>query len=40
MAANLQLYALQKGSSQSEIMRLLMAAGADALGLGDLDSIV
>jgi hypothetical protein len=39
MAGNLQLLALQKNRSQGEVMRVLIAAGAEALGLGDLDAV-
>ena len=40
MAASLAILALQHGSSTSEMSRLLISAGAEALGLGDLDSVV
>jgi len=40
MAASLAMLALQHGSSTSEMCRLLIAAGAEALNLGDLDSVV
>jgi hypothetical protein len=40
MAASLAMLALQHGSSTSEMSRLLISAGAEALGLGDLDSVV
>ena len=40
MAASLAVLALQNDSSTSEICRLLIAAGAEALELGDLDSVV
>jgi hypothetical protein len=39
MAASLAMLALQHGSSTSEMSRLLISAGAEALGLGDLDSV-
>jgi hypothetical protein len=39
MAASLAMLALQHGSSTSEMCRLLIAAGAEALNLGDLDSV-
>ena len=40
MAASLTILALQHGSSTSELCRLFIAAGAESLGLGDLDSVV
>ena len=39
MAASLAMLALQHGSNTSEICRLLIATGAEALNLGDLDSV-
>jgi hypothetical protein len=40
MAASLAVMAIQHDSSTSELCRLLIAAGAESLGLGDLDSII
>jgi len=40
MATSLAVIAIQQNSSTSELCRLLIAAGAESLGLGDLDSIV
>ncbi len=40
MAASLAVMAIQHDSSTSELCRLLIAAGAESLGLGDLDSTV
>ena len=39
MAANLAVKAIQLESSSSELARLLISAGADALGWGDIDSV-
>jgi hypothetical protein len=39
MAASLTILAIQHGSSTSELCRLFIAAGAESLGLGDLDSV-
>jgi hypothetical protein len=39
MAANLAVKAIQLQSSSSELARLLISAGADALGWGDIDSV-
>ena len=39
MAANLAVKAIQLESSSSELALLLISAGADALGWGDIDSV-
>lgn len=39
MAVSLAILALQHGSSTSEMCRLLISAGAEALNLGDLDTV-
>ena len=39
MAANLAVKAIQLQSSSSELARLLISAGAYALGWGDIDSV-
>ena len=39
MAVNLAVKAIQLESSSSELARLLISAGADALGWGDIDSV-
>jgi len=40
MAASLAVMAIQHGSSSSVLRRLLIAAGAESLVLGDLDSAI
>ena len=40
MAANLAVKAIQLQSSSSELARLLISAGAQSLGWGDLDSVI
>jgi len=39
MAANLAIKAIQLESSSSELVRLLISAGAQSLGWGDIDSV-
>jgi hypothetical protein len=39
MAANLAVKAIQLESSSSELARLLISAGAQSLGWGDIDSV-
>ena len=40
MAVNLAVKAIQLESSSSELARLLISAGAQSLGWGDLDSVI
>jgi hypothetical protein len=40
MLANLAVKAIQHESSSSELARLLISAGAQSLGWGDLDSVI